>query len=94
MDVPLPHDLLSSNHVFPGIYQIKAIGESQNDFETRVLEAVRAEIEEESPIEVSVKTTPGGRHISLTLDVTVQTPAQVIAIYGRIQAIDGLRFLL
>jgi len=94
MDVPLPHDLLSSNHVFPGIYQIKAIGGSDKDFEARVLETIRAEIEPEASIEVAVKTTPGGRHISLTLDVMVQTPAQVIAIYGRIQKIEGLRFLL
>lgn len=94
MDVPLPHDLLESNHIFPGMYQIKAIGDAENDFEGRVVAVIREELADHSEIDFAVKVTPGGRHISLTLNVMVQSPAQVIAVYGRIQKVEGLRFLL
>jgi len=87
-------ELLESNHEFPGVYQIKAIGSVDGGFEARVLEAVRAELASPSDLDSSARTTPGGRHVALTMHVTVQTAEQVREIYGRIQAVEGLHMLL
>jgi putative lipoic acid-binding regulatory protein len=86
-------ELLESVHAFPGTYQIKAIGAAADDFASRVIAAVEDELAVPSDLDHSVRMTPGGRHVALTLDVTVQTPEQVRAIYGRIQQVAGLTLL-
>ena len=87
-------ELLESNHTFPGVYQIKAIGSVDGGFEARVAEAVRAELASPSDLDYTARTTPGGRHVALTLHVTVQTAEQVREIYGRVRAVEGLHMLL
>lgn len=92
-----PHpslELLESTHRFPGPYQIKAIGSVADDFEARVLSVVREELPTAGHLDLSVRTTPDGRHIALTLDLEVESAAQVRAIYAKIQELTGLRFLL
>ena len=86
-------DLLESTHLFPGVYQIKAIGSAEDDFEARVVEAVVAVVAAPSELDYSVRSTPGGRHIALTLDITVQAAEQVRAIYARIREVKGLTLL-
>jgi len=86
-------ELLESTHLFPGVYQIKAIGVAPNDFEARVVEAVVAELAGPSDLDYSVRATPGGRHVALTLDLSVQTAAQVRAIYARLRELEGLTLL-
>jgi putative lipoic acid-binding regulatory protein len=86
-------ELLESTHVFPGVYQIKAIGAAEGDFERRVVEAVVAELREPSDLDYSLRTTPGGRHVALTLHVRVQSAEQVRAIYGRLHAVEGIALL-
>jgi len=78
-------ELLESTHAFPGVYQIKAIGDASNAFERRVVEAVVAELASSAELDYSVRSTPGGRHVALTLVITVQNAEQVRTIYGRIQ---------
>lgn len=87
-------DLLESVHQFPGSYQIKAIGRVEEDFESRVVEAVTSELVSPSELDYSVRTTPGGRHVALTLDITVQNAEQVRTIYARIRSLSGLMLLL
>ena len=72
--------MLESTDPFPGVYQIKAIGEADDDFEGRVVEAVVAEPVTPSELDYSVRATPNGRHVALTLDITVQTADQVRAV--------------
>jgi len=86
-------DLLESSHPFPGVYQIKAIGSSDGGFEERVLAAAAEELASPGEIDCSVRATPGGRHVSLTLDITVQNAEQVRAIYARIREVEGLTLL-
>ena len=93
MDHCPPEDLLESTHHFPGVYRIKAIGTSDNDFEGRVVETIVAELAGPSGLEYTARTTPGGRHIALTLDVNVQTAGQVRELYARIRAVEGLTLL-
>ena len=87
-------ELLESSHEFPGVYKIKAIGTVANDFERRVVEAVAAEVATAADLNYSARTTPGGRHVSLTLEVLVQSGEQVRAIYARLQAVEGITMLL
>ncbi len=86
-------ELLESVHPFPGTYQIKAIGNSAGGFAERVISAVQEELPTPSELDYSVRNTQSGRHVSLTLDVTVQTADQVRAIYARLQQIEGLTLL-
>jgi uncharacterized protein len=86
-------ELLESTHFFPGVYQIKAIGVAEDDFEARVVEAVVGEVASASELDYSVRTTPGGRHVALTLDITVQTAEQVRGIYAVLRELKGLTLL-
>lgn len=86
-------DLLESTHLFPGTYRIKAIGAVDDDFATRVLEAVVLELTSESEVDHTVRSTPGGRHVAVTMDLTVQTAQQVRDIYARLSVLEGLTFL-
>jgi putative lipoic acid-binding regulatory protein len=86
--------ILESVHTFPGPYQIKAIGSSAGEFEARILRAVRSELARDEDLDWSVRTTPGGRHIAVTLRLTVQSPEQVRAIYAAIRGVEGLSLLL
>jgi len=86
-------ELLESSHAFPGTYQIKVIGDPSNGFEDRVVEAVVTELASRSEIDVSARSTPNGRHVAITLMLTVQTAEQVRAIYARVHEVDGLTLL-
>jgi len=86
-------ELLESSHTFPGVYQIKVIGMASNEFESRVVDAVVAELPAPSDLDYSVRTTPGGRHVALTLEISVQNAGQVRVIYDRLRALEGVTLL-
>jgi putative lipoic acid-binding regulatory protein len=86
-------ELLEATHFFPGVYQIKAIGAAADHFAGRVVEAVVSELATPSEVDYSVRTTPAGRHAALTLDITVQSAAQVRGIYQRLHEVQGLLLL-
>ncbi|MBX6315435.1 MAG: DUF493 domain-containing protein [Isosphaeraceae bacterium] len=86
-------ELLESVHLFPGTYQIKAIGVAADDFPGRVIAAVTGELASPSELDYSIRSTRDGRHVALTLDITVQTAEQVRAIYARVQEVAGLTLL-
>jgi uncharacterized protein len=86
-------ELLESTHSFPGDFKIKAIGIADDDFEARIVEAVCALLPARSDLDHSVRTTPSGRHVAITLDLTVQTAEQVRAIYAELQEVKGLTYL-
>ncbi len=91
---PIPdEELLAAHHEFPGVYRIKAIGLTERDFVARVVDAATSELVGPAEVDFTVRETPGGRHVSVNLDLTVQTPAQVRAIYVRIRAVEGLAML-
>ena len=93
MDTRPSLDLLESTHFFPGVYQIKAIGVTDEDFEARVVEAVVLQLASPSELDYTVRTTPGGRHVAITIDVTVQTAQQVREIYASLGELKGLTLL-
>ncbi len=91
---PIPNEeLLAEHHEFPGVYRIKAIGSTEGGFVGRVLDAASTELAGPAEVNYTVRETSGGRHVSVNLNLTVQTPAQVRAIYARIRAVEGLTML-
>jgi putative lipoic acid-binding regulatory protein len=46
-----------------------------------------------SDLDYTVRATPGGRHVALTLDISVQNAEQVRSVYAEIREIDGLTLL-
>ncbi|HEV3165696.1 MAG TPA: DUF493 domain-containing protein [Isosphaeraceae bacterium] len=87
-------ELLESTHTFPGTYQIKAIGAADDDFTGRVIAAARTELASPEDLEHSIRATRGGRHVAVTLKLSVQTPEQVRAIYARLHELEGITILL
>ncbi len=87
-------ELLESVHSFPGVYQIKAIGLNDWDFVGRVLAAVARHVAASSDVDHTLRETKGGRHIAVTLDVSVTSADQVLAIYAEIGEVEGLMLLL
>ncbi|WP_406700565.1 DUF493 domain-containing protein [Singulisphaera sp. Ch08] len=93
MDTRPSLDLLESTHLFPGVYRIKAIGITDENFEARALEIVVSQLASPSELDYTARTTPGGRHIAITMDVTVQNAQQVREIYAALGELKGLTLL-
>jgi putative lipoic acid-binding regulatory protein len=93
MDHQASVELLESVHPFPGVYRIKAIGSAEDEFAQRVVEAALEVIPTASDVDHTIRQTPHRRHVAVTLDVTVQTAEQVLAIYARLRDVPGLAYL-
>lgn len=89
-----PIELLEATHQFPGVYTFKAIGTSEADFVTRVVAVIREmrQLTEDPPY--VARSTSGGKHVSVTLDIPVKDAADVHAIYERLMSVPGLIVLL
>ena len=86
-------ELLERTHTFPGPYMFKVIGRGENGFVARVVAAVRDELAEEVDPPYKVRETTGGRHVAITLEPTLKTVHQVLAVYRRIRGMAGLVLL-
>ena len=85
-----PVELLERTHRFPGPYMFKVIGRVEDGFLARVVAAVRDELGQTADPPFRFRHTPGGRHVSITLEPVVQGGRQVLAIYSRLQQTRGL----
>ncbi len=89
-----PVELLEATHNFPGQFTFKAIGKNEAEFTERVVATIRVVLEHEFDSPFSVQMTAGGRHISVTIEPTVESAQQVLSIYQQLRALDGLVMLL
>ena len=87
-------ELLEATHKFPCEFTFKAIGLTTDCFVRRVLAAVKLELNADAEPSFSCRTTAGGKHTSVTIEPTIDSAAQVIAIYHRIHAVDGIVMML
>jgi putative lipoic acid-binding regulatory protein len=83
-------DLLEQTHSFPGRYIFKAIGKSENGFAARVVAAVREELAGVVDPPYFQREAAGGRHVAVTLEPTMYSAEQVLAVYRRILSVAGL----
>jgi uncharacterized protein len=86
--------LLEATHQFPGKFMFKVIGRADNGFAARVVAAVRDELAESADPPFRLRHTDGGRHVAVTLEPTLQTVHQVLAVYRRLRRIPGLVMLM
>ena len=86
-------ELLEKTHAFPCPYLFKIIGKADQGFAARVIAVVRTELTVEIDPTYHVREAVGGRHVSVTLEPVVQSAQQVLAIYRRLGALDGLVML-
>ncbi len=94
MDRARLKDLLEATHQFPGSYTIKIIGDADDSFVDRVVLAARAHLARSEDLRYTVRKTPQGRHIAVTLDLAVATADEVLVVYQALQVVTGLRLLL
>lgn len=85
---------LETGHTFPGAYTFKVIGRNPDSFARTVIMAVSEELELQNEPPHSAKQTPNGRHVSITVTPTVETPQHIIKVYQRLQTLDDLIMLM
>lgn len=88
-----PLELLKSTHTFPCVYTYKAIG-SGPEFESEVVRTVQNAAGLEKPPHHSRRQSSSGKHLSLTIEVHVDSAERVLAIYAAIERVEGLSLLL
>jgi putative lipoic acid-binding regulatory protein len=94
MDMRPSIEALESVHAFPCTYQIKVIGESGDEFVSRVVAIVHEELSAQADLDYFVRESSGGRHVSVTLMMAVQSAEQVRTIYARLGEVAGVTMLL
>ncbi|ODA29611.1 DUF493 domain-containing protein [Planctopirus hydrillae] len=87
-------ELLEAMHSFPCVFTFKVIGKAENDFPSRILTAIQSELDHPEVPKHSIRETKQGRHVSLTVEPMVQSSYHVLAIYRKIQTVEGLVMLL
>ena len=88
-----PLDLLKATHTFPGTYTFKVIGENQNSFPERVVEAALIAAPESQP-KPSVRETESGKHIAVTLEIRAESADRVIRVYEELVKLKGTVLVL
>ena len=83
-------ELLEQTHSFPGPYMFKVIGRAEDGFVARVVAAVREELAQNTDPPYRLQSTASGRHVSVTVEPTVDTGEQVLAVYRRVRQTAGL----
>lgn len=93
-DHGLTIELLESTHRFPGMYPFKVIGEARDDFASRVVAVAVRELGSEHAVSYRERRTSAGRHVSVSLELNVQSAEQVLSIYASLIKLEGLVLLL
>jgi len=87
-------ELLKATHSFPGAYTFKVIGEHQNSFPERVIEAALQAVGPECNPRHTVRETDSGKHIAVTLEVQAESADKVIRIYEKLVTVKGAILVL
>ena len=66
---------------YPGKFPLKVFGRDSAEFESVVIDLIRARIPEAEHIEISRRRSKGGKYLALTLTFTVYTHQQLEDIY-------------
>lgn len=66
---------------YPGQYLLKVFGNQSDDFESVVLDLVRARCPQAEHIDVRRRNSKGGKYLALTLTFTVYSQQQLEEIY-------------
>jgi len=87
-DEPRPTESKLALLEYPNRYPLKVFGKPSDDFEAIVLSLVRARCPQAEHIEVSKRSSRGGKYLALTLTFTVHTQLQLEDIYRDLYECD------
>lgn len=82
-------ELLEATHTFPCEYTFKVIGLTEGNFVGRVLQAVRRALPEDAEPSFSSRQTAGGKHVSVTIEPTMESAEHVLAVYRELSDVQG-----
>ena len=85
---------LKDVHAFPGEYTFKVIGENTPAFVSRIVQACVMVLGPDASPGISTRESSGGRHVSVTVDATVEDAEMVLRIYDILGEVEGVRFML
>ena len=84
-------DLLEANHVFPGEYSFSVIAHNADATTAAVIAAIEAELGAPLSGEArEARPSSQGKYVSHRLRVHCQSAAQVLALYARLRAVEGV----
>ena len=83
-------ELLNATHDFPCPYMIKVIGLSADGFVERIVEAVQEALGDDDEPAYTLRRTPGGKHVAITLEPVVASAEDVLIVYESIRAVSGI----
>lgn len=84
---------LNAAHAFPCAYTFKVIGENTPELLNGALRVMALLVPGVEP-RVSKRESSHGRHVSLTLELTVQDAETVVLVYAELRRLGGLKMLL
>ncbi|MFM8316434.1 MAG: DUF493 family protein [Deltaproteobacteria bacterium] len=93
MSLP-PIELLESVHSFPGPYTFKIILRNEDSIQGIVLEQIQKTLNLGSKPQASSRISENAKHLSLTVELNLQTAQQVHLVYRSLEQISGVLLLL
>jgi uncharacterized protein len=88
-----PKELITQNHVFPGPYRFKVIGDNTPAFVSAVTEVAKVETGSAWSV-MQQRTSAAGNHLAITATVDVQDADQVLKIYDALRAVPAAKMVL
>ncbi|MCG6888502.1 MAG: DUF493 domain-containing protein [Gammaproteobacteria bacterium] len=79
---------------YPSRFPLKVLGKQSEEFEAIVLALVRARCPQAEHIEISRRSSKGGKYLALTLTFTVHTQRQLEDIYADLYACEQVMMSL
>ena len=86
-------DILEATHSFPCEFTFKVIGKNEDSLLERVLTVFR-DVLATAVLDPAVRETPGGRHMSITINPHIESADCVLEIYGRLKSVEGVVMLI
>ena len=82
-------ELLNATHEFPCPFTIKVIGLAADDFEQRVVDAIKQTLNVDA-VNTSTRETPKKKHVAVTVEPVLQSAEQVLLLYEQIRSVEGV----
>ena len=82
-------DLLEANHAFPCQFFVSVIARNEQEVELAVLAAARADAVH-ATLTHERRSSSGGKYMSHRLEVPCASADEVLLLYARLRAVDGV----
>lgn len=83
-------ELLEANHRFPCPFMFKVIGHAADGFIARVIFAVREELNLSIDPPFTLRQSAAGKYVSITIEPFLMNAGEVLAVYRKVSAVQGV----